>query len=92
MSIKTHAAYQHDKFMYSFVGENCPSFFQDGITYEEYKDSLDEINVFIKHFQFLGNLEEVAYLRRVKMRIKMQMREIKKNIEAKTGEEENRYS
>ena len=93
MSLKTQNAYEHDKLMHFFVGENCPPFISASqTTYNEYKKSLDEINALITYFQDIGVPEEVAYLRRVKMRIKMQMREIKKNIEAKTGEEENRYS
>ena len=92
MSAKTHAAYQHDKMMYCLVGENCPSFFPADSTYEEYKETLDEISILIEHFQFLEDVEEVAYLRRVKMRIKMQMREMKQNIEAKTTVEEYTYS
>lgn len=86
MSKKTHAAYEHDKLMLALVGECCPS---DGVPnsvadmekeYEEYRESLDEINVMIQYSQDIGDMEEVASWRRFLMRQKMAMRELKSKI------------
>ena len=93
MSLKTQNAYEHDKLMHFFVGENCPPFISASqTTYNEYKKSLDEINALITYFQDIGVPEEVAYLRRMLMRTKMQMREIKQIIEAEIDSEEDTYS
>lgn len=93
MSTKTHAAYKHAKFMYALVGESCPPFIKISETaYDEYRKSLDEIENLICHFQALGVQEEVANLRRMKMFVKMQMREIKHIIGARTLVKEDSYS
>jgi len=74
MSEKTNQAYRRDMVMLEFVGENCPVY---ETSYEDYKHSLDEINAMIAYSQDMNWPEEVAFWRRLLMRTKMQMRELK---------------
>lgn len=79
-------AHERDKVMFMFVGENCPECDDNNDIselkekYDAYRDSLNEINAMIQHFQDLGNADEVASWRRMLMREKMTMREIKSKI------------
>lgn len=63
---KTQAAYEKDKIIYVFIGECCgPEILSYDVNvleqeYEEYKESLDEINCMILYNQDLGNTEEIS--------------------------------
>lgn len=102
MSKKTKNAYLHDKLLFNFVGENCPDMFlsQDyndlKEEYENFRNSLDEINMMILYAQEIGDSKEVAQWRRMLMRNKMMMREIKEKMknmtDAKHMEKEIVYS
>jgi len=78
MSQKTVNAYERDKIMLEFVGESCPEY---DASYEDYRQSLDEINAMIAYSQDMNLPEEVAFWRRLLMRTKMQMRELKKSMQ-----------
>lgn len=83
---KTQQAYEWDKLMYSFVGEDCPAYVaEDGSenlqqVYSDYRESLCEINAMIEHCIVIGDVDEVASWRRFLMRTKMEMREIKQRM------------
>lgn len=96
MSKKTKNAYERDKILLAFVGENCPS--AEPVTdlekeYEDWKQSLDEINNMILYCSDIGDTEEVAYWRKLLMHNKMVMREMKeKMMEARIQKKEIVYS
>ena len=83
MSAKTKNAYMRDQIMFAFVGENCPDInvSADLIQqYNDYKESLDEINAMIQYAQDINDTNEVAAWRRMLMHNKMVMRELKEQI------------
>lgn len=102
MSQKTKNAYERDKIMLAFVSENCSettkvsNLQESKEEYEAYRDSLSEIDCMIQYMQDLELPNEVAEWRRMMMRSKMAMREIKARIntlmDANNAEKEITYS
>lgn len=83
MGQKTKNAFERDKIMMAFVGENCPdngNYASLDEEYEAYRDSLDEINSMIQYSQDINDADEVAFWRRLLMRTKMEMRELKEKM------------